>query len=538
MSQTAPHSPNHPLLSVQNLAVRFTNGTQAFDAVKDISFTIEKGQTLAIVGESGSGKSVTALSIIKLLAGNATHPRGSVHFNGHDILNATESEMQKLRGRDIGMIFQEPLTSLNPLHTIEKQISEVIRLHGETNKNQIKARVLELLDLVGLPQLRDRLNAYPHQLSGGQRQRVMIAMALANNPELLIADEPTTALDVTVQAQILDLLNDLKTKLNMSLILITHDLGIVKKMADHVIVMQHGQMVESNSTQNLFSSPAHPYTKTLLASAPKGHADAIDETAKPILKADNIIVKFPKTKNWFSAPNSFVTAVNDISLTLRPRETIGIVGESGSGKTTLGLAILRLLKCTGSIYFNGHDLQTLSLKDLNKQRKNIQIVFQDPYGSLSPRLSVADIIGEGLSVHEPHLTKDEINARVIEALNDVQLNPETRNRYPHEFSGGQRQRISIARALILRPELIVLDEPTSALDVTVQSAIVDLLRQLQSKYKLAYIFISHDLRVVRAMAHHILVMKDGQIVEQGRSETIFTNPTKDYTKALISAALS
>ena len=529
---------NTPLLSVKNLAVRFTNGAQTFDAVKNISFDLTKGKTLAIVGESGSGKSVTALSIIKLLAGNATHPNGSINFNGHDIINATEDEMQKLRGRDIGMIFQEPLTSLNPLHTVEKQISEVIRLHGETNKAKIKARVLELLDLVGLPQLRDRLNAYPHQLSGGQRQRVMIAMALANNPELLIADEPTTALDVTIQAQILDLLNDLKTKLNMSLILITHDLGIVKKMADSVIVMQHGLMVESSNTKDLFENPQHEYTKTLLTSAPKGRAAPLDQSASDILNANNIIVKFPKTKNWLGTTTSYVTAVNNISLRLRPRETIGIVGESGPGKTTLGLAILRLLKCSGTINFNGHDLQTLSLAALNKQRKDIQIVFQDPYGSLSPRLSVADIIGEGLKIHEPDLTPDDIEQRVINVLNDVHLNPDTRHRYPHEFSGGQRQRISIARALILKPKLIVLDEPTSALDVTVQSSIVDLLRDLQQKYNLAYIFISHDLRVIRAMAHYILVMKDGCIVEEGGAETIFENPEKTYTKTLINAALS
>lgn len=529
---------NAPLLSVQNLAVRFTNGTTNFDAVKQISFDIKRGETIAIVGESGSGKSVTALSIMGLLPSSATHPKGSILFKGKELVGAGEPTMQKIRGADIGMIFQEPLTSLNPLHTIEKQIAEVIKLHGERNKDKIKTRVIELLDMVGLSQFRDRLNAYPHQLSGGQRQRVMIAIALANNPDLLIADEPTTALDVTIQAQILDLLNDLKSKLNMSLILITHDLGIVKKMADHVVVMQHGNMVEKNTCDNLFANPQHEYTKTLLASSPTGYAAPIEPNTAPILSAENIRVQFVKTKNWLGNPKTFVNAVDDISITLHPRETIGIVGESGSGKTTLGLALLRLIKCSGSIQFDGKNLQTLSPKELNKTRADIQIVFQDPFGSLSPRLSVGDIIGEGLRVHEPHLSPAEIDARVIAVLNDVKLDPATRHRYPHEFSGGQRQRISIARALILRPKLIVLDEPTSALDVTVQASIVNLLRDIQMKYQLAYIFISHDLRVIRAMAHRILVMKDGKVVETGSNDEIFTAPRETYTKTLIRAALS
>jgi microcin C transport system ATP-binding protein len=527
-----------PILSVQNLSVRFTNGTSIFDAVKNISFTLEAGKTLAIVGESGSGKSVSALSIVKLLPRSASHPTGEIYFKGKSIVNYTEQQMQTIRGKDIGMIFQEPLTSLNPLHTIETQITEVIKLHGEFKRDSIKHRVLELFDLVGLSSLKDRLNAYPHELSGGQRQRVMIAMALANNPDVLIADEPTTALDVTIQEQILNLLIDLKTKLNMSLILITHDLGIVKKMADHVVVMKNGEIVESQETKNLFIDPKHEYTKMLLASAPKGKPEPIDQTSEPILKAQNIIVQFPKKKDWLGKPTEFVTAVNDVSLTLRPCETIGIVGESGSGKTTLGLAILRLLKCTGVINFNGRDLHSLSLRELNAVRSDLQIVFQDPFGSLSPRLSVADIIGEGLRIHEAKLSNEDIDLRVIDVLKDVKLDPETRHRYPHEFSGGQRQRISIARALILKPKLIVLDEPTSALDVTVQSSIVELLRDLQLKYNLAYLFISHDLRVIRAMSHRIIVMKHGGVVEQGDSDTIFENPQKDYTKTLIKAVLN
>jgi microcin C transport system ATP-binding protein len=527
-----------PLLSVENLSVRFTNGGQVFDAVKNISFTLASKQTIAIVGESGSGKSVSALSIMKLLPASATHPTGSIKFNGREIIHASETDMQKIRGGDIGMIFQEPLTSLNPLHTIEKQIAEVIKLHGELDSKKVRARVRELLELVGLPQLQDRLNAYPHELSGGQRQRVMIAMALANNPDLLIADEPTTALDVTIQAQILELLNDLKQKLNMSLILITHDLGIVKKMADHVVVMKNGVMVESNTTSEIFKNPQHEYTKMLLASAPSGTPAPVPANDEILLDAKNIEVNFTKAKNWFGKPTQFVRAVKPTSFSIRPRETIGIVGESGSGKTTLGLAVLRLLSAKGQVNFRGRDLQSLTRAELNKQRSDLQIVFQDPFGSLSPRMSVADIIGEGLRIHEPQLTEDQIDARVVDVLNDVKLDPTTRHRYPHEFSGGQRQRISIARAMILRPKLVVLDEPTSALDVTVQSSIVDLLRDLQMKYNLSYIFISHDLRVVRAMAHRILVMRDGDVVEQGTTEAIFDNPQKDYTKALMKAALA
>ncbi len=531
-------SSSAPLLSVQNLSVRFTNGGQIFDAVKQISFSLNERETVAIVGESGSGKSVSALSIMKLLPLSASHPTGSVLFKGRELINASEQEMQKIRGGDIGMIFQEPLTSLNPLHTIEKQIAEVIRLHGELDHRKVKDRVCELLTLVGLPQLLDRLNAYPHELSGGQRQRVMIAMALANNPDLLIADEPTTALDVTIQAQILDLLNDLKQKLNMSLILITHDLGIVKKMADHVVVMKNGNMVESNATSSIFSNPQHEYTKMLLASAPKGEPSPVPASLDPLLTVQDIEVNFPKAKNWFGKPTQFVHAVKPTSFKIKPRETIGVVGESGSGKTTLGLAILRLIQSQGSIVFMGQNIRELSRHDLNDLRSDMQIVFQDPFGSLSPRLSVADIIGEGLRIHEPQLSAKEIDERVVEVLADVKLDPETRHRYPHEFSGGQRQRISIARAMILRPKLVVLDEPTSALDVTVQASIVDLLRDLQMKYNLSYIFISHDLRVVRAMAHRILVMKDGRVVEDGPADAIFDAPTHDYTKTLMKAALA
>ena len=528
-----------PLLSVDNLSVRFTTPDGVFDAVKSVSFTLNKGETLALVGESGSGKSVTALSIMQLLPYPlASHPTGSIKLNGQEIVGATEKTLRSIRGSQIGMIFQEPLSSLNPLHTIEQQIAEVIRLHNPaSSKDETRARVLELLDLVGLSRMKDRLGSYPHELSGGQRQRVMIAMALANSPEILIADEPTTALDVTVQAQILELLQDLRNRLGMALILISHDLKVVEKMCDQVCVMQRGEIVEHASKEKLFSSPQHPYTKQLFASEPRPNTVPSNENSPVILDVRNLRVSFPVKKSLFGKTLTSVQAVDDVSLTLRAQQTLGIVGESGSGKTTLALAILKLLKSSGDILFDGQNINTLSSDDLKRLRAKMQIVFQDPFGSLSPRLSIAQIIGEGLDVHQPNLTFAERDDLVAAALQSVRLDPITRHRYPHEFSGGQRQRIALARALVLKPKFIVLDEPTSALDVSVQAQVVELLQDLQTTHQLSYLFISHDLRVVRALAHQILVMKDGKLVESGPVQTIFDSPKTDYTRALMDAAL-
>lgn len=528
------------LLQINNLDVRFRTMDGAVEAVRDANFSIDKGQTVALVGESGSGKSVTALSIMQLLPyPRAEHaPHSSILFNGQELVGAPDKIMRTIRGQQIGMIFQEPMTSLNPLHTIEKQIGEVLRLHQGMDIDQARARVQELLELVGLPMLNDRLSAYPHELSGGQRQRVMIAMALANNPELLIADEPTTALDVTVQAQILELLQDLKDRLNMALLLITHDLTIVEKMSDHVCVMKNGEIVEQKDNKNLFAKPHHDYTKMLLAAQPKGAAVAANTNAKTILKGDNIKVHFPKGKTFLGKPRGWVKAVDGVSVTCRTGQTVGVVGESGSGKTTLGMALLRLTESTGSITFKDTEISSLKRKDMKPLREDMQIVFQDPFSSLSPRLSISQIIGEGLEVHRKNLSKADREELVIQSLKDVELDPDMRHRYPHEFSGGQRQRISIARAMVLNPEFVVLDEPTSALDLSVQAQIIDLLRALQEKHHLSYMFISHDLRVVRAMAHDLLVMKDGKIVESGSAAQIFDNPQQDYTKALLDAALN
>ncbi len=528
-----------PILKVENLSVRFKTPDGSFDAVKGVSFSLDKGKTLALVGESGSGKSVTALSLLQLLPYPlASHPTGSITFNGTELVGASATTLNSIRGQKIGMIFQEPLSSLNPLHTISKQIGEVIALHqSDITKDDIKKRILELMDLVGLNNLTSRLNAYPHELSGGQRQRVMIAMALANTPDILIADEPTTALDVTVQAQILELLQSLRDKLGMALILISHDLKVVEKMCDHICVMKHGEIVESQSKTALFASPQHDYTKQLLASAPRANPIPSNGNAKIILDAKNICVTFPTKKNLFGKVTDSVKAVDDISFTLREKQTLGIVGESGSGKTTLALAILKLLKSTGTILFNGQDISAMNGANLRALRAQMQVVFQDPFGSLSPRMTIAQIIGEGLTVHKPHLTKTDMDELVIAAMNNVRLDPNTRHRYPHEFSGGQRQRVSIARALILEPKLIVLDEPTSALDVSVQAQVVELLQDLQEKLNLSYLFISHDLRVVRAMAHDILVMKNGKIVEQGSATQIFDTPQMAYTQSLMDAAL-
>ncbi|MFN3827000.1 MAG: ABC transporter ATP-binding protein [Micavibrio sp.] len=528
------------LLSVKDLSVDFRASGGRFAAVKNISFDIRKGQVTALVGESGSGKSVTALSIMQLLPyPRAEHPAGSsICFDGQELVGLGEDDMMALRGRRIGMIFQEPMTSLNPLHSIERQIGEVLKLHQRMNNEQARARILELLDLVGLPQLKDRLNAYPHELSGGQRQRIMIAMALANNPELLIADEPTTALDVTVQAQILELLLDLKERLDMSLLLITHDLSIVKKMADHVCVMKNGVIVEQNDAQTLFENPQHDYTKMLLAAQPKGHAIPANQNAAVILKASDIKVHFPREKTIFGKVTKWVKAVDGIDVVCRAGQTVGVVGESGSGKTTLGLALLRLTASQGTITFKDQSISAFDRNAMRPLRARMQIVFQDPFSSLSPRMSIGQIIGEGLDVHRHDISRTDREDLVVQALRDVSLDPETRHRYPHEFSGGQRQRISIARAMVLQPEFIVLDEPTSALDVSVQAQIVDLLRGLQEKYNLAYMFISHDLRVVKAMAHDLIVMKDGKVVEQGPAASIFDNPQTEYTKALLEAALN
>jgi microcin C transport system ATP-binding protein len=527
------------LLSVKNLSVNFNAPSGVIHAVRNVSFDLAKGKTLALVGESGSGKSVTALSILQLLPyPMASHPSGSsVKFDGQELVGAKTDILRKVRGNKVSMIFQEPMTSLNPLHTVERQISEALFLHKNMNKIQARARVIELLNLVGLEGLTTRLNAYPHELSGGQRQRVMIAMALANEPDILIADEPTTALDVTVQAQILRLLSEIQEKLGMAILIITHDLGIVKDFADDVCVMRDGEIVEAGDVETVFNTPAHDYTQMLLAAEPSGEAVPVNDNADVILQGDNIKVHFPVKKGFFKRTVDHIKAVDGIDLSVQSGQTLGIVGESGSGKTTLGLAMLKLLGATGKIVFNGQDLSHMNRSRLRPLRTDMQIVFQDPYGSLSPRMSVGQIIGEGLGVHKPHISKAEREDMITTALEEVGLTSEMRNRYPHEFSGGQRQRISIARALVLKPKFIMLDEPTSALDVSVQAQIVDLLRDLQLKYNLGYLFISHDLKVVRAMAHDVIVMKDGKVVESGPTKQIFDDPKTDYTKALMAAAL-
>ena len=525
------------VIEVKNLSLSFQTPAGEFDAVKDISFTMKKGQTLALVGESGSGKSVTALSILQLLPPSSVrYKSGSIMVGDTDVLTAKENTLRDIRGGRIGMIFQEPMTSLNPLHTIEKQIAETLIVHKGFSKTKARARVLELLDLVGLSNLKTRLKAYPHELSGGQRQRVMIAMALANEPDILIADEPTTALDVTIQAQILNLLQELQDKLGMAILLITHDFGVVRKMAHDVCVMKQGEIVESGSKEKVLSAPSHAYTQKLLASEPSGRPHPYDHEINDILAANHMKVYFPKDKNFFGKPTSFVKAVDDISLSIKPGETLGVVGESGSGKTTLAMALLKLIESEGHIHFKGEAIHDAKGKSLKRLRSDLQVVFQDPYGSLSPRMSVEQIVSEGLRVHEPSLSAVQRDERVIAILKEVGIDPDTRHRYPHEFSGGQRQRISIARAMILKPKVVILDEPTSALDLSVQAQIVELLRDLQAKHKLSYIFISHDLKVVRALSHHIVVMKDGKVMEQGEADQIFDNPQTDYTKTLIKAA--
>ena len=526
------------LLEVKDLSVDFGTGEKAVHAVRGVSFDIKRGETVALVGESGSGKSVTALSVLQLLPyPSASHPTGSIRFQGQELVGASTRELLSVRGNRISMIFQEPMTSLNPLHTIERQVNEVLILHKGLSREAARKRTLELLEQVGIPEAAKRLDAYPHQLSGGQRQRVMIAMALANEPDLLIADEPTTALDVTIQAQILKLLKSLQARYGMALLFITHDLGIVRKMADRVCVMTQGRIVEQGPVAEVFDRPQHSYTQHLLSAEPKGRPAAADPAAPEILRLDELKVHFPIRRGLMRRTVGHVKAVDGVSIALREGHTIGLVGESGSGKTTLGLALLKLERSQGGIRFDGRDLQGMSQRELRPLRREMQIVFQDPFSSLSPRMSVGEIIGEGLEVHRIG-TPAERATMIEQVLREVGLDPASRDRYPHEFSGGQRQRISIARALVLKPRLIVLDEPTSALDMSVQAQIVDLLRDLQQKYKLAYLFISHDLKVVRALADEVVVLRHGKVVERGSASQIFEAPQTPYTQALIAAAFN
>ena len=530
-------SVNRALLDVRDLSVAFGRGTMI--AADRVSFRIGKGETVALVGESGSGKTVSALSILRLLAyPAASHPSGEVWFEGKDLLKLKPPQLQAVRGDRISMIFQEPMTSLNPLHTIERQVGEVLRVHRRMDEKAVKTRVLELLHKVGIREPEKRLDAFPHQLSGGQRQRVMIAMALANEPDLLIADEPTTALDVTIQAQILELLKQLQREMGMAMLLITHDLGIVRKMAERVYIMQGGKIVEEGATEDIFTKPQHPYTKMLLAAEPKGEPPATNDKAPVVVETDDLKVWFPIKRGMLRRTVDYVKAVDGLSLKLRKGQTLGVVGESGSGKTTLGLAILRLISSEGPVVYMGKRIDELTSREMRPLRKEMQIVFQDPYGSLSPRMSVGQIIEEGLTIQSPELDYEQRRARVSAALKDVGLDPAAQDRYPHEFSGGQRQRIAIARAMVLQPKFIMLDEPTSALDMSVQAQIVDLLRDLQKKRDLAYLFISHDLKVIRALCNYVIVMRNGKVVEEGPAAEVFSNPQEEYTKALLAAAFN
>jgi len=528
---------NQPLLSVRDLSVVFRQQGKESVAVDHVSFEIKRGECVALVGESGSGKSVSALSVLKLLPyPAASHPSGSIRFKGQELLSLSENRIRGIRGNDISIIFQEPMTSLNPLHTIEAQIMEIMQLHNPVSNQMARERTLELLRQVGIPDPEMRLQSYPHQLSGGQRQRVMIAMALANEPDLLIADEPTTALDVTVQAQILALLAEIRERLGMSLLFITHDLGIVRRIADHVCVMNGGKIVEQGPVEQVFNAPKHPYTRDLLAAEPKPDPAPPRPDQPVVMSTDNLKVWFPIKRGLFRSVVGHVKAVDGVSLAVRKGETLGVVGESGSGKTTLGLALLRLISSDGPIVFLGKEIQGLTFKAMRPFRRDMQIVFQDPFGSLSPRMPISEIIAEGLSVHQKHLSREERDARVIRAMEDVGLKPEWRSRYPHEFSGGQRQRIALARAVVLEPTFVVLDEPTSALDMLIQAQMVDLLRELQRKRDLTYMFISHDLRVVASLASHLIVMRDGKVVEEGAAAQLFKSPQTDYTRALFAAA--
>ena len=523
-----------PILNVRDLTVSFRQDGQLTEAVKGVSFHVNRGETVALVGESGSGKSVSALSTVQLL-GDSAELSGSVTYDGQEMVGADERLLRKVRGNDVSFIFQEPMTSLNPLHTIDKQLGESLALHQGIQGEEARDKILDLLNKVGIRDAETRLSAYPHQLSGGQRQRVMIAMALANKPDVLIADEPTTALDVTIQAQILDLLAELKQSEGMGLLFITHDLGIVRRIADRVCVMCQGEIVETGPTTEIFDNPQHEYTKKLLSAEPTGTPIAVAENAELVAETEDLRVWFPIQQGLLKRTVGHVKAVNEATLKIRAGETLGIVGESGSGKTTLALAIMRLIASEGRIAYKGQDIRDWSVRELRRLRSEMQIVFQDPYGSLSPRMTVMQIIAEGLSVHKTSDARSE-RELVTEVMQEVGLDPEAMDRYPHEFSGGQRQRIAIARAMILRPKLVVLDEPTSALDMTVQVQIVDLLRDLQQKYELAYLFISHDLKVVRAMSHNVMVMRAGDVIEQGTATELFENPQSEYTRELIAAA--
>jgi microcin C transport system ATP-binding protein len=527
------------LLEVKDLSVAFRQDGKATLAVDRVSFRLKRGETLALVGESGSGKSVSALSILKLLPYPAAeHPSGSILFKGKELLDANERELRAVRGNDITMIFQEPMTSLNPLHSVERQIGEILELHQDLKGEAARQRIVGLLTKVGIRDPETRLQDYPHQLSGGQRQRIMIAMALANNPDLLIADEPTTALDVTVQAQILKLLRELQAENGMALLLITHDLGIVRHMADTVCVMQKGKVVEAGNAKAIFANPQHDYTRMLLSAEPKGRPPKSDTSASVVMETKDLKIWFPIRRGFFRKVVGHIKAVDGLDTVVRAGQTLGIVGESGSGKTTLGLAVLRLISSTGAITFQGKRIDGLNSREMRPLRKDMQIVFQDPFGSLSPRLSILQIVEEGLIVQGTLTTAEERRTHVAQALTEVGLDPETMDRYPHEFSGGQRQRIAIARALALSPKFIMLDEPTSALDMSVQAQIVDLLRALQSKHNLTYLFISHDLKVVRALANDVIVMRNGIAVESGPAAQIFDHPQTDYTRALIAASLN
>ncbi len=528
-----------PLLEIRDLSIAFRQDGKETLAVDRVSFSLERGRTLALVGESGSGKSITALSVVRLLGlTSATYPSGQVFWKGEELLHADEARLRAVRGNEITMVFQEPMTSLNPLHNIEKQIGEILRLHGMQDEQQLRLRIIELLAETGIPDPETRLGSYPHQLSGGQRQRVMIAMALANRPDLFIADEPTTALDVTVQAQILKLLKDLQTRLGMAMLFITHDLGIVRKIAEDVCVMQKGRIVEAGPVAEVFGSPQHEYTRMLLAAEPKGEPPLPNLNAKTVVTGDDIKVWFPVKRGLMRKTVGHIKAVDGISLTVREGETLGVVGESGSGKTTLGLALLRLIRSEGPIAYLGNRIDGLSSAAMRPLRRQMQVVFQDPYGSLSPRMSVADIVAEGLTIQFPEMDMAKRREIVAQALYDTGLDPAAMDRYPHEFSGGQRQRLAIARAMALEPRFVVLDEPTSALDMSVQAQIVDLLRELQKRRNLAYLFISHDLKVVRALASELIVMRNGKIVESGSAAELFANPKSDYTRALFAAAFN
>lgn len=525
------------VLSIKNLHVTFGTGEASIKAVRGVSFDLRRGETVALVGESGSGKSVTALAVLQLLPETARFPKGEITVCGSSVVGAKEEALRSVRGNAVSIVFQEPMTSLNPLHSIEKQVGEVLDVHRGLAKTAIRTRVLELLGLVGLRDAERRLTALPHELSGGQRQRVMIAMALALEPDILIADEPTTALDVTIQAQILDLLESLQSRLGMAILFITHDLSIVRRAADRVCVMKEGEIVEQGSVEDIFEGAKHPYTQRLLAAQPRIGMPRENTPTEELVSAKGLKVWFPIKKGVIRRTVGYVKAVDGVTFSLRPGQTLGIVGESGSGKTTLGLALLRLIESDGEIRFQGERIDGLSRSEVRPLRRQMQIVFQDPYGSLSPRLSIGQIIEEGLAVHGMEPSRDDRRARVADVLANVGLDPDSMDRHPHEFSGGQRQRVAVARALVLQPKLLILDEPTSALDVSVQAQMVDLLHSLQDRYGLAYIFISHDLRVVRALADEILVMKAGRVVEQGAAAKIFETPEHPYTRALLSAAL-